>query len=562
MPRQVGELAVPVKPVAASTPLADVQAILREDPLLPGVVVRAVDGQLRLLSRVHVEHAAVPGLDRVPTMGDLPPAETLKLRASTAVDVAAEAALARPSATRDDAILITWPHNRYGIAPMLDLIAAMARRYVRLTRTDALTGLANRHALTTRGEEWLREHTDGALLVIDLDRFAEINEALGYQGADQILRQVSAALTEAAGDDDIVARLDGDQFAVLLTDRPEAGTEAGPDGWTERIAHQLAQRARGPFTVTGIPVSVEMSIGVAHTAQAGNDVDTLLRRATMAMQVAKRARTGVEAWDPHAAAARGTDLRLMAELRAATTRGQLRLHYQPLIAAADGRPHGVEALVRWQHPDRGLLPPGVFLPDAERSDIIIDLTDWVLAEAIGQAATWRSAGTPMPVSVNISAAYLAQERAVATIAALLAVQQVPADLLTVEITESTMMTHPERAATRLGALRKLGARVSVDDFGTGYTSLALLPELPIDELKIDRSFVSRMVDSAPHAAIVRTVTDLAKSLGVTVVAEGIEDEPTADALRALGVDLLQGYHFARPQSPELLQLPGLSRQRC
>ncbi|MFC3384169.1 putative bifunctional diguanylate cyclase/phosphodiesterase [Couchioplanes azureus] len=557
MPRQVGELAVPVKPVAASTPLAEVQAMLRGNPLLPGAVVRAADGQLRLLSRAHVEQAAVPGLDRVPTMGDLPAAETLKLRASTAVDVAAEAALARPPATRDDAILVTWPHGRYGIAPMLDLIAAMARRYVRLTRTDALTGLANRHALTTRGEEWLREHSSGALLVIDLDRFAEINDALGYRGADQILRQVATALDQATRPDDVVARLDGDQFAVLLAGRPdgdaEPGAAPGPGGWAERLAHQLTQRARGPFTVSGIPVSVEMSIGVAHAADPGDDVDTLLRRATVAMQAAKRSRTGTETWDPHTAAARGTDLRLMAELRTATQRGQLRLHYQPLVDAASGRPHGVEALVRWEHPDHGILPPGAFLPDAERSDIILDITDWVLAEAIGQAAIWRAAGTPVPVSVNISAAYLAQDRAVATVAALLAVQRVPADLLTVEITESTMMTRPEQVATRLTALRDLGARVSVDDFGTGYTSLALLPELPIDELKIDRSFVSRMVGSAPHAAIVRTVTDLAKSLGVTVVAEGIEDEPTAAALRALGVDLLQGYHFARPQSPELVR---------
>lgn len=528
--------------------------------MLPGVVVRAADGQLRLLSRGHLERADTGGAgsDRAPgaarTVGDLPTTETLKLRASTPVDAAAEAALVRPAATRDDAILVTWPQARYGIAPMLDLIAAMARRYVRLTRTDALTGLANRHALTTSGDERLREQPHGALLVIDLDRFAEINEALGYQGADQILRQVAAALTDATGDDDIVARLDGDQFAVLLADRPGADTGTGTmSGWPQRIAHQLAQRARGPFTVTGVPVSVEMSIGIALAGEAGDDVDTLLRRATMAMQTAKRARTGAETWDPHAASARGADLRLMAELRAASQRGQLRLHYQPLIDAVDGRPHGVEALVRWQHPDRGLLPPGVFLPDAERSDIIIDLTDWVLAEAIGQAATWRTAGTPMPISVNISAAYLAQDRAVATIAAFLAVQGVPADLLTVEITESTMMTHPEQVATRLADLRLLGVRVSVDDFGTGYTSLALLPELPIDELKIDRSFVSRMVDSAPHAAIVRAITDLAKSLGVTVVAEGIEDESTADALRALGVDLLQGYYFARPQSPELLQ---------
>ncbi|MEV6598547.1 bifunctional diguanylate cyclase/phosphodiesterase [Actinoplanes sp. NPDC051346] len=560
LPRHVGELAVPVRLLPAGTPVADLEAMLREDPLLPGIVVRTALGGLRLLSRAHLAQAAVgtpePGAEPVAGAAHAPAfGETLVLPASTPVDAAAEAALARPPETRDDAVVVAWPHGRYGIAPMLDLIATMARRYARLTRSDALTGLANRHALTTNGAELLRERPGGALLLIDLDRFAETNDALGYQGADHILRQVALALSAAAGPDDIVARLDGDQFAVLLSPAPPgAGAEPASAAWPLQTAQRLAQRARGPFTVAGVPVSVEMSIGVAPAGDADDDVDALIRRATIAMRSAKQARTGVESWDPQAAAARSSDLRLMAELRAATNGGQLRLHYQPLVDAASGQLHGVEALVRWQHPDRGFLAPGLFLPDAERSDIIIDLTDWVLAEAISQAADWRTAGRPLPISINISAAYLAQQRAVDTIAILLRLHHLPADLLTVEITESTMLAHPEQAATRLAALRDLGVRVSVDDFGTGYTSLALLPELPIDELKIDRCFVSRMVDSAPHAAIVSAVTTMAKSLRLTVVAEGIEDERTAEALRALGVDLLQGYHFGRPQSPQLLQL--------
>jgi EAL domain-containing protein (putative c-di-GMP-specific phosphodiesterase class I) len=272
------------------------------------------------------------------------------------------------------------------------------------------------------------------------------------------------------------------------------------------------------------------------------------------MRRAKQERTGVVEWAPGLDTTQRVDLRQLTELRTGLKSGHLRLHYQPLHDAVTRELNGVEALVRWQHPQRGLLPPGVFLPDAERSDVILELTDWVLAEALHQTAVWRRAGHHVPVSVNLPASYLAQERAVPTILAMLQLERVPAELLTVEITETAVLTRPDEVAAQLSELRLRGVRVAIDDFGTGYTSLGLLPRLPIDELKIDRSFVVQMHDSPAHATIIDSVIAIAKALGMTVVAEGVEDEATAVDLTRAGVDLLQGYHLNRPGPPEAIPL--------
>jgi EAL domain-containing protein (putative c-di-GMP-specific phosphodiesterase class I) len=234
------------------------------------------------------------------------------------------------------------------------------------------------------------------------------------------------------------------------------------------------------------------------------------------------------------------------ELRAAIGSGEIVLHYQPLVDAGTSCVRGVEALARWNHPIRGLLPPAAFIPYAESTDLIFSLTGHVLREAIRQAAQWARGGVPLPVSVNISARSLARDDLVPGIAGLLAEYRLPGMLLTVEVTESAVMTHPAAAAQRLTELRALGVRVSIDDFGTGYTSLALLTQLPIDELKVDRTFIGTMTESPTHAAIVQTIAELAARLALTVVGEGVEDESTAGALRDLGFDLLQGYHFGRP----------------
>jgi diguanylate cyclase (GGDEF)-like protein len=428
-----------------------------------------------------------------------------------------------------------------------------------LAFTDAVTGLPNRAQLAAEAQRALLDPTaEVGLFVIDLDRFNDINDALGHDAGDEVLRRAGAALVRSVNSGAVVARLGGDKFAVLVDSRdlPDLAGRTLSDRFTA-LGHQLLRALHGPVMIAGVPVTIEASVGVVHTPHHTHDLGVLLRRADAAMDIAKRVHVGVEVWHPNLEMRTGDDLLILAELRAAIEHGQLRLHYQTLIDARTGEVRGTEALVRWQHPDRGLLMPGSFIVAAERSGLIVSLTDWVLVEAVAQVGRWRRAGRTLPVSVNVSAACVAREGLPARIAELLAAHDVPAGLLTIEVTETAVMADPDRAAARLKALREIGVRVSIDDFGTGNTSLALLTRLPIDELKLDRTFVSRVNDSPPHAAIVRTVADLASRLGLTVVAEGVEDEPIASSMRRLHFDVLQGFLFGRPQPPD--QLPsGLS----
>ncbi|GLW31701.1 putative bifunctional diguanylate cyclase/phosphodiesterase [Actinoplanes regularis] len=545
LPRKLGEIGIPMNPLAASTPVSEVVAMLDGDRHAPGVIVQTATGH-QLVSRALVEKAAAgPAPDAPRTAADLPRHDVLALPADTDIDMAAEAALGRPADEREEPVLVTWPDGRYGIAPMMDLLAAMAGRYARLSRTDQLTGLPNRAMITAEGRRRLDAGNLLAVLHLGLDRFQDANDVLGHHGADALLHRVGVALNAAPGPGNLVARLDGDQFLVLLSELPPGHTP-------QSMGRHIASRIRGPHTIDGLPIGVEVSIGISPADY--HDIAVLQRRAAAAMRRAKRERTGVVEWTPGLDSTQRVDLRQLTELRSGLRNGHLRLFYQPLHEATSRKMSGVEALVRWQHPQRGLLPPGVFLPDAERSDVILELTDWVLAEALHQAALWKRAGHHVPVSVNLPPAYLAQERAVPTILALLQLEQVPADLLTVEITETAVLTNPDEVAAQLSALRLRGVRVAIDDFGTGYTSLGLLPRLPVDELKIDRSFVVQMHDSPAHATIIDSVIAIARALGMMVVAEGVEDEPTAADLARAGVDLLQGYHLNRPTPPEAVPL--------
>ncbi|SDT81227.1 putative bifunctional diguanylate cyclase/phosphodiesterase [Actinoplanes derwentensis] len=555
LPRKLGEIGVPTTPIPADTPIGDVESILAADALVPGVIVTTgssvagssvAGGGFRLLSRAVVDRFRSTTADPSVTVCQVAGAATLELAADTDIDVAAEAALARPAAEREEPVLVCWPDGRYGIAPIVDLLAAMAGRFARLSRTDPLTGLPNRSTAQAEGQRRLDDGTLTVVVHLGLDRFQDANDVLGHHGADTLLSLVAGTLRSATGTGNLAARLDGDQFVVLLSELPPGQTP-------QSVGRRLAAGIRGPHPVDGLPISVEASIGISHADH--HDVTVLMRRAAAAMRRAKFDRTGVVEWTPNLDTNQRVDLRQLTELRAGLRSGHLRLHYQPLHDAKTRRIHGAEALVRWQHPQRGLLPPGVFLPDAERSDVILELTDWVLAEALHQASVWQAAGHHIPVSVNLPPAYLAQDRAVGTILTLLDLEQVPATMLTVEITETAVLTRPEQVAAQLTELRARGVRVAIDDFGTGYTSLGLLPELPIDELKIDRSFVIRMHDSVAHATIIDSVIAIARSLGMTVVAEGVEDEPTAADLTTAGVDLLQGFGLNRPKPPEFL--PGL-----
>ncbi|MEV6300096.1 bifunctional diguanylate cyclase/phosphodiesterase [Actinoplanes sp. NPDC051861] len=540
LPRKLGEITIPMTPLPASTPVSEIEAFLAEDGLAPGVIIECGAGH-RVISRSTIERGMHRG--HGPTAGDLPGADALELLAGTEIDVAAETALARPGADREEPVLVNWPDGRYGIAPMIELLAAMAGRFARLSRTDPLTGLPNRAMVQAEGQRRLDAGDLVAVIHLGLDRFQDANDVLGHHGADTLLHLVAAALGEARGAGNLAARLDGDQFVVLVSD-------LGPGQSPLHVGRRLAAGLRGPHRVNGLPISVEASVGISQANH--HDVTVLMRRAASAMRRAKHERTGVVEWAPGLDTNQRVDLRQLTELRAGLRSGHLRLHYQPLHDAHTRLVHGVEALVRWQHPQRGLLPPGIFLPDAERSDVIVELTDWVIAEAVHQAMTWHTKGYDVPVSINLPAAYLAQDRAVTTILTLLELERLPASLLTVEITETAVLTQPDQVAAQLADLRAAGIRVAIDDFGTGYTSLGLLPRLPIDELKIDRSFVIRVHDSPVHATIIDSVIAIARSLGLTVVAEGVEDEPTARDLAEAGVDLLQGFHLNRPQPPAAL----------
>jgi len=536
----LGELATPVAVTDADTSMAEVEALMRADELRPGVIT-VIAGQMYLLDRARMEFVLSGRLGygrallaREPLRGVLD-APALVLSAGMAWDEAARSALDRPSGQTGAPVVVAFEDGAVGIAPVGPLVEHLSGRYAALAMRDDLTGLGNRRMLN-RVIEAAEPGHDVALFFLDLDRFKDINDELGHHGADEVLRHVGRTLARMCGADRAF-RPGGDEFVLLL--------EWFPDD-LESFGNQILDAVRGPIVVDGTLVTVEASMGIA-SGSAG----VLLAKADAAMFAAKRDHSAVEVWQPGLADERRTDVRLQSELRTAIDERRLVLHYQPLVDAADGTIRSVEALVRWQHPERGLLLPAAFLPQAERSAAITVLTDRVLADAVEQAARWQEAGRPLPVAVNLPAPVLAHDRIVEVIAGLLAKHSLPASALIVEITESVVMTRPERSAERLRAIRELGVRVAMDDFGTGYTSLALLTQLPLDELKLDRAFVLRVHDPQERV-IVEAVARMARGLGLTLVAEGVEDQHTADTLRALGFDLLQGYHFGRPVPPELL----------
>ena len=403
---------------------------------------------------------------------------------------------------------------------------------------DALTGLPNRAALLAGGAELLSGSARLAVLLMDLDRFKEINDTLGHDYGDRLLAEVGPRLRPLVRDVDLVARLGGDEFAVLLPDATVDQARAA----AERLRAALAV----PFQVDGLALDVDVSIGVAVGAEDGTDVVALLRQADIAMYAAKERQSGVQVYDPHADDHDRGRLVLLSELRRGLAEGQLVLHYQPKVALATGAVVGVEALVRWQHPQRGLLAPAEFLAAVERTALIDALTDTVLDTALEQVRDWRTEGITVPVAVNLSARSLARADLPDRVLGRLRAHDVPAELLRLELTESALLAEPVRAREVLHRLHSAGVRLSIDDFGTGYSSMGHLKHLPVDELKVDRSYVAEMTTSAEDAALVRSVIDLGHELGLTVVAEGVEDAATARALADLRCDVGQGYLYGRP----------------
>ncbi|WP_432488366.1 putative bifunctional diguanylate cyclase/phosphodiesterase [Kineococcus sp. SYSU DK018] len=415
--------------------------------------------------------------------------------------------------------------------------------------TDELTGLANRRGLLQR---LARTTGQGAgLLLVDLDRFKDVNDTFGHHRGDDLLRAVAARLTARLPDGALLARLGGDEFALLL---PGAGA-----GRARRTADALLTALTEPFELGGLTVHLGASIGVtASTGAAGGDAlpggdVELLRQADTAMYVAKRTGGGVAVYDEAVDRASRERLVLLEELRAGIAAGQLVAHYQPQLEVRTGRVVGVEALVRWQHPRRGLLLPAVFLDLAEERGLTGPLTEAVLRQAVAEAVRWHRAGRPLRIAVNLATGSLLDPGLAGFVQRVVAEAGLDPAALLLEITETTLMRDPERSRRTVAELLAVGAGVSIDDYGTGYSSLAYLRDLPAAELKLDRTFTARVAHDERSAAIVAGTADLAHSLGMRLLAEGVEDATTLHRLRELGVDETQGYHHARPMpAAELL----------
>jgi predicted signal transduction protein with EAL and GGDEF domain len=358
---------------------------------------------------------------------------------------------------------------------------------------------------------------------------------------------VGARIREALRDSDVVARLGGDEFAVLLA-----------TGSTEHamrvVAEKILKALEAPLVVDGQTMDIAASIGIARFPEHGEDASALMRAADVAMYAAKRAKSGYAVYDPAHDERRQEYLTLLGELRHAVEAGELVLHYQPKLQLAENRVKAVEALVRWRHPTRGFVAPSEFIPFAEQTGYISAITRWVMDEAIRQCGVWHRAGLDLRVCVNVSARDLRQEDTlVQSVAAGLAAAELPAAQLCLEVTESGLMDDPRSCQATLRKLRELGVATSIDDYGTGYSSLAYIKQLAVSELKIDRAFVSGMEADRKNAAIVRSTIELGHNLGLTVVAEGVETDHEIAELRRFGCDAIQGYRCARPMSAESLE---------
>jgi len=426
-----------------------------------------------------------------------------------------------------------------------------AERIRHLAFHDVLTGLPNRTLFQDRLEHALerakREGNRLVILFLDLDGFKAVNDSLGHDVGDLLLQEVAKRMrARLRRGVDTLARLGGDEFVVLMENLKEPEHCALQ---AERILEDILL----PMEIRGHGIQVGASLGLAFYPEDGDEALQLMRCADAAMYSAKAAGKGTyRFFQPDMLASISTRLLLETELRQAIAQRQLVLHYQPKVCLSDERLTGVEALIRWSHPTRGLIMPGSFIPIAEETGLILPLGDWVLEEACRQAAAWLADGLRITIAINVSARQIAKGRLSERLEELLAQYRLPATALQIEITESVFMADPDAAITVLNRLRDLGVSIAVDDFGTGYSSLARLSGMPIDMVKIDRSFVLNAEHNRKDAQIVRTVIALAEALGLDVVAEGVESAGQARMLKDSGCEICQGYYFAYPQSAEHL----------
>jgi diguanylate cyclase len=408
---------------------------------------------------------------------------------------------------------------------------------------DSLTNLPNRVLLRDRLDQAiytaLREKQSLALFVLDLDHFKDINDTLGHHSGDQVLKQVALRLQGVVRDSETLARLGGDEFAIMLPLVKERN-------YVRLVTEKIQNAFHSSFIVGGLNLDVQASIGIAIFPEHGKDIDTLLQRADIAMYIAKQNNAGFAIYSPKLDKHTPKRLTLMGALRQAIENGDLVLHYQPKINIKTNRINGVEALVRWQHEEHGLLRPDDFVPLAERTGLHKPLFFWVIKTALAQAEQWYNDHLEIGISVNLSPSTLLDADLPDVITGLLASSNLPASYITFEITEGSIIKDPDRALAIIVRLAKMGINISIDDFGTGYSSLSYLKKMPASELKIDQSFVQDMLKNENDAVIVRSTIDLAHNMGLKVVAEGVEDKEVADRLKLLGCDIIQGFYYSTP----------------
>ena len=414
----------------------------------------------------------------------------------------------------------------------------------RLAYEDALTGLMNRTAFSSALGETLREAAGAPIgvAVINLHRFRRINEHLGYSVGDAVLTEIAARIAAVPSPKSAVARLAADQFAAYT----QLSSGEGLHAWGTSLLLALAE----PVIVEAQPIDISATLGLALSADAGTSHDELMRCADLALDCARREKRALAIYQEALKPAARDQLSLLGELRSAVEHDELRLYFQPKIELRTGRIAGAEVLLRWQHPTRGLLNPVDFIPFAEQTGFIRWLTRWTLDHSMAQAAQWHRAGMALNLAVNISTEDIGDARFDSRVAALLSRHQLPPSLLTLELTETGFIEDPARAVQMLDAIAALGVGLSIDDFGTGYSSLSHLARMPVDEMKIDRSFLQSLESDPEFATVVRSAIDMGHGLGLKVVAEGIETPAAANTLREFGCDIAQGFFYAKPMPLE------------
>lgn len=421
--------------------------------------------------------------------------------------------------------------------------AAIEKKAAHEATHDSLTGLPNRtlfidrlHQATTSAR---REGSRFAVLILDLDRFKEVNDTLGHFNGDRLIRQVGLRLSGVVRESDTIARIGGDEFGFLLL-------KSGRRPELTAVARRINQSLKPAFALEKLSLDVRASIGAVMFPDHGRDVDTLIQRADVAMYTAKQDNAGFSLYEPSMDDHSPHRLTLTGELREAIQQDDLILYYQPKVFGASNQLYAVEALVRWQHRKHGFMAPDDFIPLAERTGLIPELTVWVLKKALEECAQWHRSGLKIGVAVNISSLCLLDPEFPEVLTGLLASYDFPARSLTMEITETSIMVDPDRSLAIIKRIHDMGVSLSIDDFGTGYSSLSYLKRLPVSELKIDKSFVLDMLSNDSDSTIVNATIQLGHNLGLKVVAEGVENAETYAALKAMGCDVLQGYFISRP----------------